>query len=641
MMQSVIFAESLEVLVMALEALHEEAKPLGLEVSWLKTKVQLYADLAREGKPLHAINTQLRDLNLPRLLAHRRPRLSPPMPAPAKPNLPPATAVHPGVQYSTINAGNRYGPLQEALEDDASLPQDPVISPEPGSTPPPVRRRNHLRKPRRLPGYLAPPSTPTPSDLDSGFTHSTIATEVHQPQGSPSHRGQGPVRAFRHAAPLLPSPVMPPRPPAPPWDPARLPAAPASSASSRDTVISSLFTLLWKGYHLYQEGTPVPDDMALTLLLWNARSLLWKSSELHTYLRDSLPSVAGLCETWLPPHLTLNLPGYSILRRERQQSRGGGVLLALRDVLLHSPLPFPQWPAGHLEVVAARVSLRRGWLTVAVIYNPGGVATSQGFEHYIASLPPPVIIMGDFNAHHQCWEPDVPLHKRNPSGNTLFKIMLDSPHLSLLSPPGLATRFHPHTCAPSVLDLFIGDPAFTTSTFSTEPYMGSDHLPVLASVPQAPPKPHPGYLPRWRITSSEWLHYREAIQPSPDFYTLPLEDSATSFHQTLEIAGAAAFYLATRRTPRRPGKPWWNDDCAQAVLARRRAWNQWRQTPTILAGTSYRRLDALCAKTLLKAQRSAWGSHCSSLSFSSSTKRTWDLGVSPHPSDGRCSVFIG
>ncbi|KAG0713879.1 A disintegrin and metalloproteinase with thrombospondin motifs 3 [Chionoecetes opilio] len=31
---------SLEVLVMALEALHEEAKPLGLEVSWLKTKVQ-------------------------------------------------------------------------------------------------------------------------------------------------------------------------------------------------------------------------------------------------------------------------------------------------------------------------------------------------------------------------------------------------------------------------------------------------------------------------------------------------------------------------------------------------------------------------------------------------------------------------
>ncbi|KAG0718504.1 Troponin T [Chionoecetes opilio] len=47
---AVIFAESLEVLVMALEALHEEAKPLGLEVSWLKTKVQLSNIQAAKGE---------------------------------------------------------------------------------------------------------------------------------------------------------------------------------------------------------------------------------------------------------------------------------------------------------------------------------------------------------------------------------------------------------------------------------------------------------------------------------------------------------------------------------------------------------------------------------------------------------------
>ena len=42
---AVIFAESLEVLVMALEVLHEEAKPLGLKVSWPKTKVQDFGGL--------------------------------------------------------------------------------------------------------------------------------------------------------------------------------------------------------------------------------------------------------------------------------------------------------------------------------------------------------------------------------------------------------------------------------------------------------------------------------------------------------------------------------------------------------------------------------------------------------------------
>ena len=45
---AVIFAESLEVLVLALEALHEDAKPLGLKVSWIKTKVQVFGDLLDE-----------------------------------------------------------------------------------------------------------------------------------------------------------------------------------------------------------------------------------------------------------------------------------------------------------------------------------------------------------------------------------------------------------------------------------------------------------------------------------------------------------------------------------------------------------------------------------------------------------------
>ena len=45
---AVIFAESMEVLMMALEALHKEAKPLGLQVFWRKTKVQVFGGLLDE-----------------------------------------------------------------------------------------------------------------------------------------------------------------------------------------------------------------------------------------------------------------------------------------------------------------------------------------------------------------------------------------------------------------------------------------------------------------------------------------------------------------------------------------------------------------------------------------------------------------
>ena len=370
--------------------------------------------------------------------------------------------------------------------------------------------------------------------------------------------------------------------------------------------------------------------MALTSLFWNARSLLRKTQEFQEYLRDVLPSIVGVCETWLPSHIALTLPGYNIYRRDRQ-GRGGGVLLALRGTLIHSELPFPQRQGGHLEVVAARVGIQMGWLTVAVCYDPSGTASSQEYEHYLAALPSPVLIMGDFNAHHQYWDPDLPLHQKNAAGVRLFQILMDSPHLSLLSPPGMPTRFHPHTGNTSVLDLYIGNPALHNSTFSVGPYMGSDHVPLLGTFPQAPPRPHPGCLPRWKLTSDTWPRYEEALHP-PANLDHDLEEAAASFSKTLKAAGKAAFHFVTHRTPRKPGKPWWNDECAQAVLARRQAWNKWRKTPTLQAGMHYRKLDAICAKTIMQAKRNAFGIHCSSLSFASSPKRTWDF---LHAMEGR------
>ncbi|KAG0727382.1 hypothetical protein GWK47_004017 [Chionoecetes opilio] len=400
---------------------------------------QLYADLAREGTPLHAINTQLRDLDLPSLPALRRPQPSPTKPAPAAPTLPPATAVHPGMSYSAIATGNRYGPLQEAPEDDASLPQAPVVDPEPGSTPPPVRRRIRLRQPRRPSGYQAPPSTPTPPDLESEFTHSTIEAEVHRPHGSPPHRGEE------------------------------------------------------------------PGHMALTFLLWNARSLLRKSSELQPTCGTHFLQWSGCAR-----------PGSPLTSRSTFR------------------LLYPQQDRQQAVVE-------------------------------VSSLP----------SETCCTAPRFPF----PSGRV-------GAWRSLL--PGLASG-------------------------------------------EAHPKPHPGCLPRWNK-----ILRVAALQGGPPALTGYL-------HSTL--GGRRVFLLSDAGDggcgclspchashTRRPGKPWWNDDCARAVLARRRAWNQWRRTPTILAGTNYRRLNAFSAKIILKA-RGVPGAPTAppspSLPF---TKRTWDF---LHSMEGR------
>ena len=42
---AVIFAETLDILLGALQVLNEESEPLGLWVSWVKTKIQAFNDI--------------------------------------------------------------------------------------------------------------------------------------------------------------------------------------------------------------------------------------------------------------------------------------------------------------------------------------------------------------------------------------------------------------------------------------------------------------------------------------------------------------------------------------------------------------------------------------------------------------------
>ena len=59
---AVILAETLDILRLALEALHEEAEPLGLRVSWMKTKIQAFGDLLDEA--VHSVQVCGEDIEV-------------------------------------------------------------------------------------------------------------------------------------------------------------------------------------------------------------------------------------------------------------------------------------------------------------------------------------------------------------------------------------------------------------------------------------------------------------------------------------------------------------------------------------------------------------------------------------------------
>ncbi|KAG0725227.1 hypothetical protein GWK47_039013 [Chionoecetes opilio] len=238
------------------------------------------------------------------------------------------------------------------------------------------------------------------------------------------------------------------------------------------------------------------------------------------------------------------------------------------------------------------------------------------------------LLMEAFNLHQQGPTTDVGNRPPSPPHQHLRKgiipVILDPPRLSLLSPPGLPTRYHPQNGSRHCPGSIFGDPAFSAVTVTT-PLHGSDHLPLLASslpsLPGLTPDACLVEIHSFRAGISSRRHFKTR-RISPLFPWMKLPSPSPLSWKTLERLPSVP---STRRAPRRPGKSWWSEECAQAVKARRRAWNQWRRGPTLQLGLNTTGLMPYVPGPTLLAQRKAWGPHCASLSPSSTTKRTWDF----------------
>lgn len=76
----------------------------------------------------------------------------------------------------------------------------------------------------------------------------------------------------------------------------------------------------------------------ITLLNFNARSLVNKAPELEATLLALEPRVVTITETWLHPGISNHEvfpPGYVLICRDRQ-SRGGGVAILLKQDIIYT-----------------------------------------------------------------------------------------------------------------------------------------------------------------------------------------------------------------------------------------------------------------------------------------------------------------
>ena len=219
-----------------------------------------------------------------------------------------------------------------------------------------------------------------------------------------------------------------------------------------------------------------------------------------------------------------------------------------------------------------------------------------------------LFILGDFNCHHPLWDSR---GTSDPRGEELFDWVISSDLLPLNDPdtPTLLHRSSPDiSFAPFTL-------AFSCS-WEVLQDLGSDHLPILLSIPLSPvfrPNERP---PSFNFQKARWDDFDSYCPSAEEYSSLSLSSAAALF--TSLAMNAAKSSIPFGRI-KRPPKAWWSAEVEDAVGERRRAFATAHRSDEDRQAyiSASRRASSVIAK--------AWQITCTSLSPKSNPKSVHSL----------------
>jgi hypothetical protein len=150
------------------------------------------------------------------------------------------------------------------------------------------------------------------------------------------------------------------------------------------------------------------------MLLLNARSILNKKEELEVIISQCSPDVITITETWLSdivPDEVVNIPKFSLVRKDRPVGRGGGVQVYIRENItykLRLDLSNDQYECVWIVLRPVWLPRSNSRIAIACVYIPPSVnmETVNSFCDYfcycydkLKSESPctAIIAAGDFN----------------------------------------------------------------------------------------------------------------------------------------------------------------------------------------------------------------------------------------------------
>ena len=186
------------------------------------------------------------------------------------------------------------------------------------------------------------------------------------------------------------------------------------------------------------------------------------------------------------------------------------------------------------------------------------------------------------------------------------------------------TYLHPGHCTYSSIDLsFCSPEVFLDLAWEVgDDVCGSDHFPTLAHIHAPVPPERP---PRWRLHKADWPTFGTLCGEALTVGELQGQDATIeNFTETL-LAIASQTIPKSSAKSKRISKPWFNQDCQDAINRRERALHLFKTQLSAANLVAFRAARARARRVIKESKKSSWKSYISKLNSKTSIKKTWQM----------------
>jgi ribonuclease HI len=352
------------------------------------------------------------------------------------------------------------------------------------------------------------------------------------------------------------------------------------------------------------------DNNSLKIAQYNVEGVINKKPLLIEFLQDNKIDICLLNETWLKENNNFYIPNYTIINQLGVGGRGG-VSILVRDCFKYSNVSIPF--NDELQSVAIILHTDIGKLSLLCVYCPPPKHGRSNFEsrklkRIINNLPKPVMVSGDFNAHHVAFG-CLSINKR---GSDIYDVF-DECDLCILntgSPTTIGRAGH----NPSAIDVSCISPSMAPLCDWNvhSDCMGSYHFPTIVNINISVEKYDIGMpTERFLYNKADWVSFTSASENAFDTISNEHTNALNYYNEFCVILNdiknkyIPTFKNYTNYIRKKP-VPWWDDECKEAVTKSKQALNFYRSHPTIQNYIEYKKVDAYKKRLISIKKKNSW-----------------------------------